>query len=343
MDLNAFLASRRDRWQRLADLLDRAEAGGLEQLPPEQVDELYRLYRLASSDLNLAQTRTGNPAVLDALEAMVGRAYAVLAVPQRARPLSGWWRVMRHDFPAALRQQWALLVLAAATLIAGMLFGWLATALDPDLTVVFLPAEHLSQTPAERVAELEELERGSGGQLTRIGGLGGHAVFSSFLFTHNIRVTVLGFALGLTFGVGTLVVLFFNGAMIGCLAQRYFADGVGEFFVAWVGPHGSIELPCILFGCTAGLMLARAQWRGAGGPLWHRLRPVRPQLLSLLIGTATLLVFAGVIEGGFSQVNEPTLPYPFKIAVAAALFLALLAYVFVLPVRGRPPTEAADS
>ena len=55
--------------------------------------------------------------------------------------------------------------------------------------------------------------------------------------------------------------------------------------------------------------------------------------MDALVGTATLLVLAACIEGGFSQVNEPALPYPLKIGVAAALFIALLVYLFWMPIR----------
>lgn len=330
MDFNAFLASRQHRFERLSELLDLAEAKGLAQLSAQQVDELYRLYRLVSSDLNLAQTRTGNPSLLEYLESLVARGYAALAVPQRARPISGWWQIIRHRFPAVLRLQRNILLLATLTFLAGISFGWIATAINPDMAVVFLPPEHLSQSPSERVAELEAIEAGGS---TQVDSAGDYSVFSSFLFTHNIRVSLLGFALGLTFGIGTLVVLFYNGAMLGSIAQRYFDDGVFEFFIAWVGPHGAIELPCIIFACTAGLMLARAQWQAQAGDMWQRIGNIRSQLLTLLVGTATLLVLAGLIEGGFSQVNEPTLPYPVKITVAGALAIALAGYVFMMPVQ----------
>ncbi|MEM8738439.1 MAG: stage II sporulation protein M [Planctomycetota bacterium] len=338
MDLNGFIELRRPRWERLGWLLDRVEAKSLTALPADEVDELFRLYRLASSDLNWAQTQTGNPALLDYLETTVGRAYGLLAPPARARPLSAWWWMVRHGLPGAARREWRLLMLSAALMLSGALFGGLATAVEPDLARVFLPAEHLAEMPSERVADLEAIERDGSSQ---VGGGGGVAVFSTFLFTHNIRVCLLAFGLGLTFGLGTGVVLFYNGVILGCIAWRYFADGVGEFFVAWVGPHGSIELPCIVFAGLAGLMVGRAQWRAGRGEAWRTLARSRGTLLTLVVGTATWLVVAGVVEGGFSQINEPTIPYPLKIAVAAVLFVMLMGYLFLLPVR-READDAAD-
>ena len=66
------------------------------------------------------------------------------------------------------------------------------------------------------------------------------------------------------------------------------------------------------------------------------MRKARPGLIDLLVGASTLLVLAGTIEGGFSQINEPTIPYAFKIAVACVLFALLLAYLFWMPARPRP-------
>jgi len=49
----------------------------------------------------------------------------------------------------------------------------------------------------------------------------------------------------------------------------------------------------------------------------------------MMIGTALTLVFAGIIEGGFSQFSAKTIPYPAKISVAVLLFSALMTYLFV--------------
>lgn len=335
MDTNRFLLDRRDRWQRLTTLLDQVERRGVNGLRPQQIDELFRLYRLVSSDLNFAQTHTGNPSLLEYLEGLVGRAYAVLAVPRRGRPLHMWWRIVRHDFPHVMRVQWRLLLTATLATVLGVVSGFMLTWVQPDTADVFIGAfqGHLSETPAQRVQRLEAEERAGHSPIDSVGE---HAVFTTYLFTHNIRVTVLCFALGLTFGIGTTVLLFYNGVILGSLAAMYATDGVMTFFIAWVGPHGSIELPCVIFGATAGLMLARAQWNRRDGSSWLQIRRMRRQLVAILIATASLLVVAGTIEGGFSQINEPTIPYVLKIAVAGILFAALIAYLFFMPIDKRP-------
>ena len=75
-------------------------------------------------------------------------------------------------------------------------------------------------------------------------------------------------------------------------------------------------------------MIAQRQLRRSGGPFLRQIREIRPKLVDLIIGTCTLLVLAGAIEGGFSQINEPTISYTFKIAVAITVFGALIGYLF---------------
>ena len=340
MDIKSFLNSRQPRWERLTALLDRIEAKGLENLSPHEVDEFYALYRLVSADLNLVQTRTGNPTVLEYLEGLVGRAYAHLAPPSRFRPFRAWARVVRRGFPEAVRAEAFLVALAAAVMLAGAAVGFLGTVISPAAAEAILPPQHLTERPSERVARLE---RDAWGGRERIDSTQKHALFSSFLFTHNVRVSVLAFALGLTFGVGTLVLLFYNGTVLGSITALYVADGVSGFFIAWVGPHGAVELPCIVLGGAAGLMLARAQFRREAGSLGAQLRAVRPRLVDLIIGIASFLAVAGLIEGGFSQLTQPTVPRWLKIGVAVALFGGFMYYLFGMPTRKRGETAAPGS
>jgi uncharacterized membrane protein SpoIIM required for sporulation len=340
MDINQFLHHRQGRWRRLTEILDRIDQQGIQSLAPREAEEFFSLYRLASSDLNLVQTRTGNPALLEYLEALVGRAYSNLALPRKINLLSAWWEIVRHHFPAAMRAEAGLLAIAFLLMFSGSVFGFVYTLIDPRTAEVFMVPfpDHLSESPSERVRRLEEAERGGSSQIDSVGG---HAAFSSMLFTHNIRVSVFVFALGFTFGIGTSALLFYNGAILGSLAALYREDGVLTFFLAWVGPHGSLELPCVLFAGTAGFMLARAMFRRDELTLREHLRKIRPRLADIILGASSLLIVAGFIEGGFSQINEPTLPYWFKILVAALLFLALLFYLFRLPVKAIRPSGAS--
>ena len=54
----------------------------------------------------------------------------------------------------------------------------------------------------------------------------GNPMFSSRVITNNIRVALMAFALGITFGLGTIWVLAVNGAMLGGLAGAFAKSGI---------------------------------------------------------------------------------------------------------------------
>src|SRR5881392_2752117 len=82
--------------------------------------------------------------------------------------------------------------------------------------------------------------------------------FSAFLMTNNTSVSIKTLALGMTWGIGTIILLFYNGVALGAICEDYIADGQTKFLVGWLLPHGSFEMPAILIAGQAGLILGGA-------------------------------------------------------------------------------------
>jgi uncharacterized membrane protein SpoIIM required for sporulation len=175
-------------------------------------------------------------------------------------------------------------------------------------------------------------------------------VFSAFLFTHNIQVTFLAFGLGITAGVGTALVLFANGVPLGALAVQYHEAGQDLFFWAWILPHGIPELTAIAIAGGAGLVLGRGLVLPGRRRIRDALRHEARRAVRLVVGTMPVLVMAGVIEGTISQMHEPLMPYPAKLAFALLVGTALYIWLWSagtpddaeLGIDGRP-TGSADA
>src|SRR5438445_6937270 len=89
-------------------------------------------------------------------------------------------------------------------------------------------------------------------------GSGMLAGFSSFLFRHNVSVTLVAFALGITFGIGTAWLMFENGVLMGALGAVFLEAGQLRAFLTGILPHGVLEIPACLLGGAGGFLLARA-------------------------------------------------------------------------------------
>lgn len=329
-EVERFLVDGERRWSRLGVLLDRAEAEPARELGRQGMQELVQLYRATASDLNRARSLTADPEILGRLNALAGRAYRYV---YRGRPGGrrvSWARFLTGEVPAAFRANAAAVWLAAAAFTAGALFGFGAVLWQPKAAMDLVPAQFYSESPRDRVAEIEAKEE-------RISKVEEAAVFGAELYTHNIQVSFLALALAALTLVGGLWVLLYNGVILGAVAASYLVAGEGTFFVAWVGPHGALELPAIVFAGAAGLALGRALLLPGELSRAESVRRAFPDLWRMIVGVALILVCAGLIEGSFSQFSAKTVPYPLKIAVAGLLFASLL---FVLFVRRRPEGES---
>jgi len=146
--------------------------------------------------------------------------------------------------------------------------------------------------------------------------------------THNIQTSVFTLALGMTWGVGTMMLLFYNGIALGAISVDYIADGQTRFLMGWLMPHGVIEIPAILVAGQAGFLLALGLiGRGSREPLAQRMRAVSRDAVTLTFGFALLLVWAGFVEAFLSQYHEPAVPYEAKIAFGAIEFILLFLYL----------------
>ena len=321
IDLQRFVENRRPFWAELEAMLDRMETTTNLTLTLEQVQRFHQLYERTAADLARITTFSSEPETRRYLEHLVARAYGEIhetrAKQRRIFPLQWFFQTL----PQTFRRHVGAFYLSVAITLAGCAFGAFATMFDPDSRHVTMPFGHDQLRPSERVKEEESHIRDP---------LAGHkSTFSAFLMTHNIKVSVFTLALGMTWGVGTIVMLFYNGVALGAISVDYISDGQTRFLLGWLMPHGVIEIPAILIAGQAGLILALALigW-GKRTSLRMRLREVSRDLVTLIFGVGLLLIWAGFIEAFLSQYHEPVIPYDAKIAfglvelILLALFLA---------------------
>jgi uncharacterized membrane protein SpoIIM required for sporulation len=333
MEMAEFIESRRSRWEQLERLLDKSDTGGLRALSLEEARSLGKLYRAVSSDLLWVRARSGSADVSAYLNDLVGRAYA-LTYPGRRPRLSDVWGFVARGFPALMRREWRMYVASLLLFLAGMGFGYLGMVVDPDAAHYLVPEEHLKLDPVER-AQKEATDDGMSAEQ--------QAMFSSFLMTHNIQVAFLAFALGVTLGLGTAMMLFVNGLFLGALAQVYAAKGMAGWFWAWILPHGIPEITAICIAGAAGLVIARGLAAPKGLPRGQALRQEAVTAVKLLFGTLVLFVLAGCIEGTISQIHPPKLSVAFKVGFALTVGAGVYAYLLSDFARARAGERATGA
>jgi uncharacterized membrane protein SpoIIM required for sporulation len=320
IDLQKFITEERSYWSELERELERFEAKPETRLSLRQLERVHYLYQRASADLAKIATFSAEPNTRLYLESLVGRAFGEIhetrEKPHRLRPLYWFFTIFPQTFRKHIRAFWISLV----AIMVGAAFGGFAVMIDSSAKQTLLPFAHLQENPSERVKK----EEGVVTDHLK----GAKTSFSSFLMTHNTRVAILTLALGMTWGIGTLMMLFYNGVTLGAVAVDYVLAGETPFLLGWLMPHGVIEIPAILLAGQAGIVLAGALI-GWGKPisLRMRLRKISKDLATLIFGVALMLVWAGIVEAFFSQYHAPVLPYSIKIAFGAFELIILALFL----------------
>jgi uncharacterized membrane protein SpoIIM required for sporulation len=318
---------RREReaiWQALEDLITQTDRRGVRALSADQLTRLPHLYRATLSSLSVARSISLDRALTDYLENLVARAYFVVYGTRQHL------RSQLRDFvcgrlPATIRGARWHLAIAALVMITAAVAAFQLTLSDMDYFYVFTGDMAQGRTPASSTAELRDtLYRTESAS-------GALSAFAAQLFSHNARIGILAFATGFVAGLPTLLLLFYNGLVLGAFAALFHARGLGVDLWAWLLPHGITELTAVVVCGAAGFELAHALvFPGAQARL-DALRERGRAAAVLVIGAVAMLFIAGLIEGVFRQVVT-SVAIRFSVAGATAAW-----WIYYVGFVGRRP------
>ncbi|HEX8284892.1 MAG TPA: stage II sporulation protein M [Pyrinomonadaceae bacterium] len=308
-----FINDRKDAWQRLEDLLHLLDGSSLRRLHREEVRELGRIYRRTASDLAIARAECRDPKLVNYLNSLVIRAHGRIYRADASEGRSRLRDFFARDFPRAFRRAWRFFALAFATYMLFAVLAFAGTTRDPEFSELAGVPPHMREYILERKPRWWE------------GANDANQLAASQIGTHNIRVTFNAFALGATFGVGTLYYLAMNGLAHASVLALTYRAGYGHELATFMSAHGVIELTCIFIAGGAGMLFGTALLFPGDLPRFDNLRLRGREAAQLVAGCVPLLALAATIEGFVSP--SPDISPAAKYGVAAATGLALYAYL----------------
>ena len=303
--LPAFVARRRPEWNRLEAMLTQQRSGSLTLA---DVGTLDALYRRASADLAVAQAAYKGTDVLRFLNQLCARAYGSIYRPRGAR-LESVRTFYTQTFPRLVRETLVMTQVAAALLAFGIGVGLLTVLLHPDGALMLVPAD-LRQF----------IGRGEVWTDSVLGASTPTEVAVA-IFLNNLRVMIMAFALGVTAGLGTVLVVLGNGVNVGAIVAACFQGGVGPNILTFMSAHGPVELSLICISGGAGLHLGRAMIDPGERSRAVAVKEHAQVAVQLLIGCAPFMVAIGIVEGFVSP--GPFFPWPLKVATGVLSGLGL--------------------
>jgi uncharacterized membrane protein SpoIIM required for sporulation len=147
-----------------------------------------------------------------------------------------------------------------------------------------------------------------------------------FYIKNNISIAFRCFAGGMLLGIGTLVVLLFNGMFIGGIAGHLTRLDYIDTFYPFVVGHGSFELTAIVFSGAAGLRLGYAIVNPGPFSRLDALRLAGRDVVPMIYGIVLMLVIAAFLEAFWS--SSTLISSATKYGVGAVLWILVLLYCF---------------
>lgn len=327
MDVDRYIAAHRGTWNRLDELVQRAQVSP-GRLSLDETEELLRLYQLTSAHLSHVRTNHRDRALIGGLSSRVAAARQVI-YGRRGRAQRALTSFFTVGFPLAMVQARRAIAMSAliffgSALATGLWFNNSPEALDVTIT----PEQQ------ELIAnhEFEDYYSSSGA-----------GVFAAQVQTNNIQVSLLALAGGATAGALTIGVLLVNGFSIGVMGALMHQNDAAGTFWGLILPHGLLEISAIVVAGGVGLklgwaILAPGEDRSRADAVTEEAR----RGVTIVVGLAIWFIVAGFIE---ALVTPSGLPTAVRIAIGVLALGAAVLHVLAFgpaALANARQDEAAD-
>ena len=237
-------------WARLDAIVTRMEKRSIRVLGNDDLLALPGLYRTTLSSLSVARDTSLDRSLITYLEQLSTRAYFQIYGVQTP-PHRQIARFFAKSWPEAVRALWRETLFCVALTFGAALLAYLLIRSDPSWFYAMIPeglaggrdpsasAEFLRSTLYERQKNWL-------------------MAFATFLFTHNSQIAIFAFALGFAFAVPTVLLILYNGLMLGAFIAVFAAKGLGPNVIAWLAIHGTTEIFAICISGAAGVRIGMA-------------------------------------------------------------------------------------
>lgn len=313
--MSSFVTRNKQDWQELEDLVQRARAS-LRRMSYEDLNRLDVLYRRATIHLAQVATRSTDRQLIGYLNGLTAAAHSLIYLPPRRSLFAGAGWFLIEGFARCIARNLRWHAISAALLIGGGVLAWYLCQNDVLAAYALAMPGDLRQPGSSR-EQLEAVLRSGRDQ-----GGGDKFMFASFLFQHNLKVGMLSMAAGVLACIPTVLLMIYNGMILGSFVSMHQQAGISAELWAWILPHGVTEIGAIILCGGVGLILGRSVMRPGDLSRTDSLRRAGVEAAQTCAGVAVMLLAAAVIESYLRQSHLST-PARFWFAGGSALFWTL--------------------
>lgn len=304
-----FIQINSSTWRELENFFPKLNKKGIRALPSGEIKRFLHIFRLSSHHLAYVRTHFPKSNLEVYLNSLVGKSHSHVYAVRKISPGS-FIRYISYGFPELLRETRLYVLSSFGFFALGGIIAMLMVFINVNNASFFLPQELI-----------EGIKSGKMG-----GGEWNYPLMSSFIMVNNISVSLRAFVFGITLGLGTIYVLYQNGALLGALTALVYMYGDPTGYWSLILPHGIIELAAIFISGAAGLIIGKSMLLPGEYTRKHSLIKGTKKAVALILGVVVMLIIAGIIEGFFTPLD---IPEASKLIFAGITGVVLAAYCVI--------------
>lgn len=282
-------------------------------------EELSELYMDITDDLSYAQTFYPKRTVRVYLNQLAQRVYTGVH-KQKGESIRKFISVWQTSLPLEIYRSRKSLLFALVMFLIYTAIGALTTYIDPEFPRIVMGDGYVDMT-------LQNIKDGN-----PLGVYESNDQMGMFLMitTNNLKVAFMTFALGFFFTIGTHILLFSNGVMLGAFQYFFHSKGllITSFLGIWI--HGAFEISAIVLAGGAGITAGNGLLFPGSYTRIQSLQLSTKRGLKIMLSLVPFIIAAGFLES-FVTHNYQVLPEWSKWTLIILSFGLIVFYYVIYP------------
>jgi uncharacterized membrane protein SpoIIM required for sporulation len=311
MKESTFIQRNKNRWEEFESVVNGRNTIA-------SPDHIAKLFVQLTDDLAYARTQYPNSRTtqyLNALAVQVHRKIYKVKREDKNRFIDFW----KWEVPFAVYQARKHMLSSAIIFMAAVLIGVVSSQYDDAFVRLILGDTYVNMT----------IQNIKDGKPTGVYANSGMMTMFFQITLNNILVSFRAFVMGVFASVGTGLMLFYNGVMVGAFVTMFAIEGLFEHAFPVIMLHGTIELTSIVIAGGAGFIMGNSLLFPGTYSRIDSFKMGAVQGLKIVIGLVPFFIIAGFIESFITRYEY--MHWSFKSLVIGASTLLMIYYFILYP------------
>ncbi|HYF66493.1 MAG TPA: stage II sporulation protein M [Ohtaekwangia sp.] len=312
MKESAFIKQNKARWEEFEKVVKNQQQA--------QPDKLAELFIQLTDDLSFARTQYPESRTTNYLNSLASKVHLEIYKNKREetnRFITFW----KYEVPAVMYETQKPMLYALVIFVVAGIIGAVSTAYDNTFVRLIMGDDYVNMT-------IENIKNGTP---TKVYASQSEMMMFIFITWNNVMVSFKVFVAGIFASIGTGLLLFMNGVMVGTFMMFFYQESELSHALPVIMLHGTIELTSIVIAAGAGFVMGNGLLFPGTYSRLVSFKKGASKGLKIIMGLVPFFIMAGFIE---SFITRYAFMHWMMKAVVIGISAFLMVYYFVIyPIR----------